>query len=135
VTNSTQPHTADTTAVREVLDQVYRAWAAGDADTFAALYTDDVSVVMPGVLNRGRTAVRDHMAAGFAGPLKGSAGVDEPIEIRLYGDTAVVLSTAGIRLAGETEPAAERAVHATWVLVRVDGYWQIAAYANAPVRR
>ena len=121
-------------AVHAVLDQIYAAWATGDADAFAALYTEDATVAMRGVFHHGRAAVRDHMAAGFAGPLRGSQGVDTPQDVRIDGDTAIVVSRAGILFAGETELPAERAVLATWVLLRRDGRWQIAAYANTPAQ-
>lgn len=132
-TDSTDIHTDDTTGVRDVLQRVYAAWAANDADAFAALYVDDATVVMPGVFRRGRSAVRDHMAAAFAGPLKGSRGIDEPQDIRIVGtDTAIVVSRAGIVMAGEQELPAERERLATWVLSKRDDRWLIAAYANAP---
>jgi uncharacterized protein (TIGR02246 family) len=90
---------------------------------------------MPRVLRQGREAVREHMAGGFAGPLKGSRGIDEPQDIRILGaDTAIVVSRAGIIMSGEHEVPAEREVLATWVLCRQHGEWLIAAYANAPAR-
>jgi uncharacterized protein (TIGR02246 family) len=121
--------------VREVLGRVYVAWAAGDAGAFADLYLDDATVVLPGVYHQGRTAVREYMAAGFAGPLRGSRGIDEPQDIRvLGGDTAIVVSRAGILMDGEQDVPAERERLATWVLSKHAGRWMIAAYANAPVR-
>jgi uncharacterized protein (TIGR02246 family) len=124
---------ADIAAVRGVLDAMYAAWAAGDADAFAAHYTDDATVVLPGVLHQGRQAVRDYMAAGFAGPLKGSSAVDEPHDIRVItGDTAIVVSRAGVLMPGEKDLPAAREKHATWVFTRVDERWLVAAYANAP---
>lgn len=120
-------------AVRAVLQQLYDAWAAYDADALAALYAEDATVVMPGVFHRGRPAIRDYLAAAFAGPLHGSRAVDEPQDIRLLGpDTAIVVSTAGILQPGEQDLPAGREVHATWVLSRQDERWLIAAYANAP---
>jgi uncharacterized protein (TIGR02246 family) len=119
--------------VRDVLAQVYVAWAAGDADAFATLYADDVTVVMPGVFHRGRTAVRDYMAGAFAGPLKGSRGIDEPKDLRIIdGDTAIVVSEAGILMPGEQQLPADRKRLATWVLSKQDGRWLIAAYTNTP---
>jgi len=123
---------ADTAAVRGVLDDMYAAWAAGDADAFAAHYTDDASVVLPGVLHQGKQAVREYMAAGFAGPLKGSSAVDEPRDIRVVGDTAIVVSRAGVLMPGEVDLPADREKHATWVFIRDDARWLVAAYANAP---
>ena len=119
--------------VRAVFTELYAAWADNDADAYAAFYRDDATVVMPGVRHIGRSAVRDSMAAGFQGPLKGSKAVDEPVDFRIVGgDTAIAISKAGILMAGETDVPAEREATATWVLTKQDGGWLIAAYANAP---
>ncbi|MEU4823363.1 SgcJ/EcaC family oxidoreductase [Actinomadura citrea] len=125
---------SDETAVREVFERLYKAWGDGDADAFADLYVEDATVVMPGVFNQGREAVRGYMAAAFDGPLKGSRGVDEPQDVRVHGDTAIVVSRAGIIMAGEQEFPPESERLATWVLSRRDGRWLVAAYANAPAR-
>lgn len=130
--NAPDTHTTGTHAVRELLRQVYAAWADNDADAFAALYLDDATVVLPGVFRQGRSAVRDYIAGAFAGPLKGSRGIDEPQDIRILGgDTAIVVSRAGIMMAGEQDLPAEREQMATWVLSKQDGQWMIAAYSNA----
>ncbi|NUO55611.1 MAG: SgcJ/EcaC family oxidoreductase [Hamadaea sp.] len=123
----------DEAAIRSVLGRMYEAWSAHDADAFADLYTADATVVMPGLLNDGREAIREFMAAAFAGRLAGTQGVDVPQKIRITGDTAIVVSHAGTLMPGETTLAAERERHATWVFVREGGDWKIAAYANAPV--
>jgi len=128
---TTETRTAEI-AVHEVLAALYAAWAAGDADAFAAQYTPDATVVMPGVFHRGRDVVRDYLAGAFAGPLRGSRGIDEPQDVRIVGDTAIVVSRAGILLAGERELPAERERLATWVLHRHGGRWLIAAYTNTP---
>jgi hypothetical protein len=36
-----------------VLARVYQAWEAGDAEAFVADYTDDASVIQPGVYGEG----------------------------------------------------------------------------------
>jgi uncharacterized protein (TIGR02246 family) len=119
-------------AVLGVLDGMYAAWAAGDVDGIARHYTQDATVVMPGVFDADREAVRAFFTVAFAGRLKGSTTIDEPQDVRFYGpDTAVVISTGGIVLAGQD--TVMRQVRATWTLVRQDGDWLIAAYANAPV--
>ena len=114
-----------------VLQQLYTAWEANDADAFAALYTADATVVRPGSFSDGRDAVHASMAAAFAGPMKGSRAIDTMHSVRFYGDdTAVVISLAGILMAGETELPADRYRRATWTLVRDHGRWLIAAYHN-----
>jgi uncharacterized protein (TIGR02246 family) len=119
--------------VRALFTAMYADWADNDADAFVRAYRDDATVVMPGVRHIGKGAIRDSMAAGFQGPLKGSSATDEPLDYRFIGeDTAIVISKAGILMAGETDVPAEREVIATWVLTKGDGEWRVAAYANAP---
>ena len=128
----------DTEAVRDVLRQAYGAWADNDADAFAALYTVDATVVMPGVFHPDRAAIHSYMRAGFAGPLRGSRAVDEERSVRVMGDAAIVISRSIILRAGESDTpddADARAVTATWVLARTEDGWKIAAYSNAPVNR
>jgi uncharacterized protein (TIGR02246 family) len=118
-----------------VLDTLYAAWADGDAAAFADLYTDDATVVLSGgVYQHGKSAIRAHIAAGFDGPLRGSRAVDTPKDVRVFGDTAIVVSDAGVQMAGETQIPAERERTATWVFTRHTGTWLIAAYHNCPSR-
>jgi uncharacterized protein (TIGR02246 family) len=120
-------------SVVSVIHAVYDAWADGDADTFAKLYTDDATVVQPGIYKRNNDDIRTTMAAGFAGPLKGSRVHDEPQSVRFLGpDTAVVITEGGIIMAGQAECPAERLVRSTWVLTRQDEQWYVAAYQNSP---
>ncbi|HST49674.1 SgcJ/EcaC family oxidoreductase [Jatrophihabitans sp.] len=129
---STTDTSSDVAGVQDTLDQVYQAWADNDGAAFAELYADDATVVLPGTYYQGKKAVAQHMGSGFAGPLKGSRGIDEPLSIRILGDTAIVVSRAGILMAGEDSLPAERERYATWVLTRRADRWLVAAYANAP---
>lgn len=118
--------------VLDVIQAIYAAWADNDADAFAALYSEDATVVQPGgIYKQGKADIRTSMALAFAGPLKGSTVIDEPRSVRVLGqDSAIVISDAGILLAGETEVPAQRMVRATWVLSKPHGTWLIAAYHN-----
>ena len=122
-----------TESIVSVIQAVYDAWAAGDADAFAELYTDDATVVQPGINKRNRRDIRTTMAAGFAGPLKGSRVLDEPQSVRFLGsDTAVVITEGGVLMAGQSELPAERRVRATWVLTKQNEQWYVGAYQNSP---
>jgi uncharacterized protein (TIGR02246 family) len=122
-------------AVRDVLHGVMAAWTANDADTFASYYAEDVSVVLSaGVYHRNKAEIREYMAKGFAGPLRGSFGVDRPENVRVLGDdAAVVVSLSGFQLPDESEVAPDRLRRATWVLAKEDGAWLVKAYHNCPL--
>jgi uncharacterized protein (TIGR02246 family) len=132
-TTTTAGSDADRQAVLEPLAGLYRAWEANDAETFVADYTDDASVIQPGVYEKDREEIRTTMAAAFAGPLNGSRATDHPVDVRfLTDDTAIVVSEGGIIFPGQDAVASERLVRATWVLVRRDDGWRIASYHNSP---
>src|SRR5215831_5185624 len=126
--------TADETAVRGVLTDGVDAWARNDGDAFAELYTDDATVVLAGgVFLQGREQLRWYMLSKFAGPLKGTTGVDEPETVRFVSDdVAIVVGRSGFLLAGETELAPERTRRATYVLSKKDDAWRIESYTNSP---
>jgi uncharacterized protein (TIGR02246 family) len=119
--------------VLNVIQAVYDAWADNNAEAFAALYTGDATVVQPGVHKKSRDDILTTMAAGFAGPLKGSRVLDEPQSVRFLGsEAAIVVTEGGVLMAGQTELPPERLVRATWVLTKRNGQWYIAAYQNSP---
>ena len=132
-TTTTTGSDTDRQAIRDVLADLYKAWAAGDAEAFVADYTEDASVIQPGVYEKDREEIRTNMAAAFAGPLNGSRVAARPVNVRfLTGDTAIVVSEDGIIFPGQEAVASERLVRATWVLVRRDAGWRIASYHNSP---
>src|SRR5487761_222309 len=101
-TTTTAGSDTDRQAVLEPLASLYRAWEANDAETFVADYTEDASVIQPGVYKKDREEIRSTMAAGFAGPLKGSRVAAHPVDIRFVtDDTAIVISEDGIIFAGQ----------------------------------
>ena len=83
---------ADRQPVLDVLASLYKAWEAGDAEAFVADYTEDASVIQPGVYEKDREEIRTNIASAFAGPLKGSRVAARPVDVRfLTGDTAIVV--------------------------------------------
>ncbi|MER5757155.1 SgcJ/EcaC family oxidoreductase [Streptomyces sp. NPDC002088] len=128
-----QTRAADETAIRNVLQRVYEAWNANDADAFVAEYTEDASAILPGSYRKSREEIRESMKAGFSTYLKGSTTTDKVRDIRfLSDDAAVVISETGILFPGETEVPEDRVVIASWVLTRQGGKWLLAAYQNSP---
>ena len=132
-TTTTAGSDTDRRAILDVFARLYEAWEANDAETFVADYTQDASVIQPGVYKRDREEIRATMAAGFAGPLKGSRVAAHPVDIRFVtDDTAIVISEDGIIFPGQDAVASEGLVRATWVLVKRDDAWRIASYHNSP---
>jgi uncharacterized protein (TIGR02246 family) len=130
---STTVSAIDRQAVLDVLKQLYQAWEANDAEAFVADYLEDASVVQPGVYKKDREEVRTTMASAFAGPLQGSRVLNNPRDIRFPTDeTAIVVSEDGVVFPGQDVVPAESLVRATWLLVKRDGSWHIAAYHNSP---
>ena len=131
--NDIETRPADVVAIREVLVASYKAWEAGDADGMVANYTADATAIMTGSLRDSREVIRENMALGFEGPLKGSSTYNKQLSLRFVGrDAAIVVSESGILFAGETEVPDTGKVNATWVFEKRDGQWLIAAYHNSP---
>jgi uncharacterized protein (TIGR02246 family) len=125
--------TTEDTAVLAVLDQVYAAWEANDADAFVVPYAEEATAQLPGARLLGKEAVRQAMRAQFSGPLKGSRAVHSVQRVRFVGaDTAIVVSEGSIVFAGQTKPAPETRSLETWVLARTGGAWRVEAFHNCP---
>ena len=134
-TTHTEDRTLDEAAINTVLADSYDAWAAGDAAGMVADYTPDATAIMVGSLRDGRDLIRESMAAGFAGPLKGTSTYNKQLGLRFVGrDAAIVVTESAILFGGATEPADASKVNDTWVLEKRDGQWLIAAYHNSPAQ-
>jgi len=123
----------DDAAVRAVLDQVYAAFAANDADAYVTAYANTVTCVMPGAYLPDRSALHNAMRQLFAGPLAGAHGTYDVQRIRYLGtDVAVVISRGVVHLANQTDPAGAEPWMDTWVLSRNGDSWQVAASHSCP---
>ncbi|MEV5017669.1 SgcJ/EcaC family oxidoreductase [Streptomyces sp. NPDC053780] len=124
---------ADKAAVAAVPQRIVEAWASYDADAFAEVFTADGTLILPGFFEKGRDAIRAFAAAAFAGPYKGTRVTGTPVDIRfLSAEAGILVTRGGILTPGQDEPSPERAVHASWLVVKQDGRWQLAAYQNSP---
>ncbi|MER7764842.1 SgcJ/EcaC family oxidoreductase [Streptomyces sp. NPDC097619] len=124
---------ADKAAVAAVPGRIVAAWAQHDAEAFAAVFTTDGSMILPGHYATGREGIAGFMSAAFQGPFKGTQVTGTPLALRfLSEDAAIVITQGGILAPGDTEVTDARAIRATWVVAKEDGAWQLAAYHNSP---
>lgn len=113
------------------IDDIYAAWAAGDADAFVVAYLPDATATLPGTFLADRDAIHAAMAAAFAGPLAGSKAVHALETARFLGDSvAVVTGTDAVVPAGAADPGPP--ARTTWVLARRADRWYVAAYHASP---
>ncbi|MEU8194175.1 SgcJ/EcaC family oxidoreductase [Microbispora amethystogenes] len=125
----------DAAAVLSVMRSLSGAWAGHDAETMAKLYTDDATLILPGVTYlKGRAAISDYMDAAFAGKWKGTRVAGVPLELRYAADDVIVLvSQGGAYRPGSAEVTAEDAIRGMWLFTRRDGQWAISGYVNTPL--
>jgi uncharacterized protein (TIGR02246 family) len=124
-------------ALGAVPQRIIAAWAANDADAFAAVFTEDATMVLPGdVFVKGKDGIRAFMAAGYAGPYRGSTVTGDPIDAKFVNDSAAILVTeGGVLPAGATTVPDDERIRATWVLAKQNGNWLITGYHNSPVHK
>ncbi len=123
----------DQAAIATLPQRIIAAWGAHDAKAFASVFTEDATMIITGAHRKGRGQIREYMAGGFAGPYRGTQVVGTPFEMRLLGPGVVLmLSEGGVRGASEADVSPENAVRASWLAVKQNGEWLLAAYQNTP---
>lgn len=124
---------ADAAAIAVLTQKMVSGWAYGEAETIADLFVENGTMILAGVFCNGREEIRDYFAKAFEGRYKGTQVTGKPISIRPLGpDVAILLSQGGVLEAGETEVSQAGAIRASWLVVREDGQWRLAAYQNSP---
>ncbi|GHJ44195.1 hypothetical protein Cs7R123_15370 [Catellatospora sp. TT07R-123] len=127
---------ADLAAVSKVPQRIIEAWAKNDADAFAAVFTEDGTLILPDdIFLKSRAEVHDFMAKAFAGPFKGTRVTGTPLAVKpLAANAVLVITRGGVLAPGDEDVTAERAIRASWLLAKKDGEWLITAYQNTPIR-
>lgn len=127
------PTAADHAAIAAVPARMIAAWAAHDADAFADLFTEDGTLILPGVYKKGKDAIRAYMAAEYAGAYQGTTVTGAPIEIKpLRAGAVALISQGGVIPAGQSQLPDEAAIRASWILVKRARKWLLAVYQNCP---
>lgn len=119
--------------IQQALDRISAAWGAGDADAYAAQFTDDANyVIFAGLISRGRDEIRADHVPVFEKWQRGTRMSMKVLDVRLLGDdAAVVLTEGGI---GKRPPIAHDKVQ-TFVFVREGERWLCAAFQNTKRNR
>lgn len=126
----------DQAAAAAVPVRIIEAWSHNDAEAFAKIFTEDGTMILPGVFRQGREEISTFMGQAFATFLKGTRVTGAPIAIKPLGaDTVLLITAGGVLHPGEKEVAAERAIRASWLLARQDGEWLLTAYQNSPANQ
>jgi uncharacterized protein (TIGR02246 family) len=124
---------AEEAAARDVVDRVGRAWARHDGDAFADSYTKEATLILSGDrFLEGREAIRAVINHQFKAGHANTTLLQDIVNFRFISDgVAVAITEGGVLATGESKPAPERAIRATWVIAKQDdGEWLLAAYQN-----
>ena len=127
---------ADQAAIAALTQKVIAAWAYGDADGVAGVFTEDGTMILPGIFKKGREEIRAFLKESFAGNYKDTQVTGRPIEIRFFTpDSGVLITQGGVLGPGETEVADSQSIRASWTVVKRDGSWHLASYQNTPAKQ
>ena len=124
---------ADVDAIRSLVDQQVKGWAAGDPEAYASVFTADADyVTFLGSRHKGREAIAGSYAPLFKRLLRGSHLDIDIVQVRFVTpDVALVQATAAVRKGVRRRSTRIN----TSVAVRTDGRWRFAASQNTTHRR
>jgi uncharacterized protein (TIGR02246 family) len=115
------------TTPEDVLILFRQAWDAGDADAYAQLFTDDATyVIFLGDVLKGKEEIHETHHGVFTKWQKGTKLLVKAIDARPVSEDTVILVTVGGIGTGEIVYDKFQ----TFVLVRREGRWLIAAFHN-----
>ncbi len=127
------PSAGDQAAVAFIPSRVVAAWNAQNPDAFANVFSDGGTMILLGEICRGREEIRAFASAVFAGRYRGARVSARPISVQFFGPHVGTLISEWSLL----RPAGGEALDAdtwqvSWVVVRSDRGWELAAYQSSP---
>jgi uncharacterized protein (TIGR02246 family) len=127
---------ADEEAIRALVNQQVKGWAAGDSEAYAGVFTPDADyVTFLGSYHKGRAAIAASYAPLFRRLLKGTRLHIEISQVRfLTPDVALIHANAVVQKKARQRNRPNARVN-TSVAVRIDGRWRLAASQNTTHRR
>lgn len=116
------------------MQRLNEAW--GDADVYAALFTEDADyVTFDGSQVTGRAAIAESHRPLFEGFMRGSRLAGQITALRFLTPDVALVHGKGAVIQKRQKQAARRAISVqTTVVVRQDGRWQITAFHNTRYR-
>ncbi|GAB2526768.1 SgcJ/EcaC family oxidoreductase [Nocardia heshunensis] len=121
----------DETAIRALLEQADRAWEAGDAAAFAAVFAPDADYVnWMGQRVIGREAIEASHAPLFAKYLKGTRTEGEITSVRFVSPDVALVHGLGAVVKGKKKRNRFNTKMVLYVVARSGGEWSIAAFQN-----
>jgi uncharacterized protein (TIGR02246 family) len=128
-------NTNDTDAVQTLYYALLDAWNRRSAADFAALFTDDGSIVgFDGSMSNSRAEIEAHLSPIFADHPTGKyIGIVREVRF-LNPEAALVRTVAGIIPAGQGDINPAQNSVQSLVAVKQNGQWRIAMYQNTPAR-
>lgn len=133
---NTVQNPADESAIRTLYQRMIDSWDRNDAHAYAANFTEDSDyIAFDGSHWRGRKANADNHDDLFRTFLKGSrlSGVIKDLQF-LSPEIAVMHGEGAVLLRGQTQIQPSRRSIQTYVLVKRNGDWQVAAFHNTRIR-
>ncbi|MGD9893653.1 MAG: SgcJ/EcaC family oxidoreductase [Dehalococcoidia bacterium] len=135
MTHQTQPHglsPADEAAVRGLYQQMIDGWNAGSGEGFASVFAGDgEQVAFDGTRYQGRAVIAAAHQFLFDTFVKGSRLVGKVLGVRLLTpDVAQMNTIGGTILTGQSDIAPDRNSVQTFIAVKRDGDWRVAAFHN-----
>lgn len=127
---------ADEAAVRGLFGQMIGGWNGGGGEEFAAAFAEDGDLIaFDGTRFRGRAEISAFHQELFDRWMKGTRLVGRIEGVRFLGpDVALMHAVGGTVMRGKTRPSPERDSIQTYVAVRENGGWRLAAFQNTRVR-
>jgi uncharacterized protein (TIGR02246 family) len=127
---------ANELAVRALYQNLIEAW--GDADSYAALFTEDGDyITFDGSHARGRAEIAEAHRPLFEGILKGSRLFDVgiPLEVRFLSPDVALIHSGGAVLRVRQKKPSRRAISVqTMVATKQEDRWLFAAFQNTRYR-
>lgn len=125
----------DEKAALTVAMRIQAAWKANDADRFAGMFVENGSLLLKDSQLMSREEIRAHMAAGFAGPLKGAYVNGWPVSVTfLAPDVAMVITEGGIVMPGDQDVTDANLIRSTWVIVKREDGPRLVSHQSSPIK-